>query len=28
MLMHAEWAGREVIEGAVVLDVFAGTGAL
>ena len=28
MLMHAEWAGRGVIEGAVVLDVFAGTGAL
>jgi 16S rRNA (guanine966-N2)-methyltransferase len=28
MLMHAEWGGREVIEGAVVLDVFAGTGAL
>ena len=28
MLMHAEWGGRDVIEGAVVLDVFAGTGAL
>jgi 16S rRNA (guanine966-N2)-methyltransferase len=28
MLMHAEWGGRQVIEGAVVLDVFAGTGAL
>jgi 16S rRNA (guanine966-N2)-methyltransferase len=28
MLMHAEWGGREVIDGAVVLDVFAGTGAL
>jgi 16S rRNA (guanine966-N2)-methyltransferase len=28
MLMHAEWGGRGVIEGAVVLDVFAGTGAL
>jgi 16S rRNA (guanine966-N2)-methyltransferase len=28
MLMHAEWGGRMVIEGAVVLDVFAGTGAL
>ena len=28
MLMHAEWGGREAIEGAVVLDVFAGTGAL
>ena len=28
MLMHAEWGGREAIEGAAVLDVFAGTGAL
>jgi 16S rRNA (guanine966-N2)-methyltransferase len=28
MLMHAEWGGRGVIEGAVVLDVFAGTGSL
>ncbi|MDB5404804.1 MAG: rRNA (guanine966-N2)-methyltransferase [Acetobacteraceae bacterium] len=28
MLMHAEWGGRAVIEGAIVLDVFAGTGAL
>src|SRR5580658_5262452 len=28
MLMHAEWGGRAVVEGAVVLDVFAGTGAL
>lgn len=28
MLMHAEWGGRAVIEGATVLDVFAGTGAL
>ena len=28
MLMHAEWGGRAVLEGAVVLDVFAGTGAL
>src|SRR3954452_21318539 len=28
MLMHAPWAGRGVVEGAVVLDVFAGTGAL
>lgn len=28
MLMHAPWGGREVIEGAVVLDVFAGTGAM
>ncbi|HEY4041917.1 MAG TPA: 16S rRNA (guanine(966)-N(2))-methyltransferase RsmD [Rhodopila sp.] len=27
-LMHAEWAGRTAIEGAAVLDVFAGTGAL
>jgi 16S rRNA (guanine966-N2)-methyltransferase len=27
MLMHAPWAGRSVIEGALVLDVFAGTGA-
>jgi 16S rRNA (guanine966-N2)-methyltransferase len=27
-LMHAEWGGRAVIDGAVVLDVFAGTGAL
>jgi 16S rRNA (guanine966-N2)-methyltransferase len=27
MLMHAPWCGREVIEGARVLDVFAGTGA-
>ncbi len=27
-LMHAEWGGRGAIEGAVVLDVFAGTGAL
>jgi 16S rRNA G966 N2-methylase RsmD len=28
MLMHAAWGGRAVIEGAVVLDAFAGTGAL
>jgi 16S rRNA (guanine966-N2)-methyltransferase len=28
MLMHAEWGGRDAIDGAVVLDVFAGTGAL
>jgi 16S rRNA (guanine966-N2)-methyltransferase len=28
MLMHAEWGGRAAVEGAVVLDVFAGTGAL
>jgi len=28
MLMHAAWGGRAVVEGAVVLDVFAGTGAL
>jgi 16S rRNA (guanine966-N2)-methyltransferase len=28
MLMHAPWGGRSVVEGAVVLDVFAGTGAL
>src|SRR6266700_762740 len=28
MLMHAAWGGRDVIEGAAVLDVFAGTGAL
>jgi len=28
MLMHAEWGGRSMIESAVVLDVFAGTGAL
>jgi len=26
-LMHADWAGRAAIEGASVLDVFAGTGA-
>lgn len=28
MLLHAPWAGRETIEGASVLDCFAGTGAL
>ncbi|MGG5822996.1 16S rRNA (guanine(966)-N(2))-methyltransferase RsmD [Falsiroseomonas sp. HW251] len=28
MLWHAPWAGRERIEGARVLDAFAGTGAL
>jgi 16S rRNA (guanine966-N2)-methyltransferase len=28
MLMHAPWAGRSVVEGALVLDGFAGTGAL
>ena len=28
MLMHAEWGGRALVEGAMVLDVFAGTGAL
>ena len=28
MLWHAPWAGRARIEGAVVLDAFAGTGAL
>lgn len=28
MLLHAPWGGRELIEGAHVLDVFAGTGAL
>lgn len=27
-LMHAHWAGRSIIEGALVLDVFAGTGAM
>ena len=27
-LAHAPWAGRAVLEGAAVLDVFAGTGAL
>src|ERR1700704_5712492 len=28
ILMHAPWAGRSVVEDALVLDVFAGTGAL
>jgi 16S rRNA (guanine966-N2)-methyltransferase len=28
VVMHAEWAGRAAIEGAAVLDAFAGTGAL
>jgi 16S rRNA (guanine966-N2)-methyltransferase len=28
MLMHAPWAGRSVVEDALVLDVFAGTGAM
>jgi 16S rRNA (guanine966-N2)-methyltransferase len=28
MLWHASWCGRERLEGAAVLDVFAGTGAL
>jgi 16S rRNA (guanine966-N2)-methyltransferase len=28
MLMHAPWGGRAILEGARVLDVFAGTGAL
>jgi 16S rRNA (guanine966-N2)-methyltransferase len=28
MLMHAPWGGRALIEGAQVLDGFAGTGAL
>jgi 16S rRNA (guanine966-N2)-methyltransferase len=28
MLLHAPWGGRQVLDGAVVLDVFAGTGAL
>lgn len=28
ILMHAEWAGRELIDGAHVVDAFAGTGAL
>lgn len=28
MLLHAPWAGRDAVEGAFVLDVFAGTGAL
>ena len=28
MLWHAAWGGREVVDGAIVLDAFAGTGAL
>jgi 16S rRNA (guanine966-N2)-methyltransferase len=28
MLLHAPWAGREAVNGATVLDAFAGTGAL
>ena len=28
MLLHAPWGGRECVEGAAVLDAFAGTGAL
>ncbi len=28
MLLHAPWGGRALIEGASVLDAFAGTGAL
>src|SRR6516164_1773455 len=28
MLMHASWGGRAIMEGANVLDAFAGTGAL
>jgi len=28
MLLHAPWAGRDAVEGAFVLDAFAGTGAL
>jgi 16S rRNA (guanine966-N2)-methyltransferase len=28
MLLHAPWGGRDLIEGARVLDAFAGTGAL
>jgi 16S rRNA (guanine966-N2)-methyltransferase len=28
MLLHAPWGGRAVLEGARVLDAFAGTGAL
>jgi len=27
MLLHAPWGGRDSVEGAYVLDVFAGTGA-
>jgi 16S rRNA (guanine966-N2)-methyltransferase len=28
MLLHAPWGGRDALEGAAVLDAFAGTGAL
>lgn len=28
MLWHAPWGGRELVDGALVLDAFAGTGAL
>lgn len=28
MLLHAPWGGRDLLEGAAVLDAFAGTGAL
>jgi 16S rRNA (guanine966-N2)-methyltransferase len=28
MIQHAPWGGRSVLEGATVLDAFAGTGAL
>lgn len=28
MLLHAPWGGRDAMDGAQVLDVFAGTGAL
>lgn len=28
ILLHAPWAGRACVDGAVVLDVFAGTGAM
>jgi 16S rRNA (guanine966-N2)-methyltransferase len=28
ILMHASWGGRALLEGSLVLDVFAGTGAL
>jgi 16S rRNA (guanine966-N2)-methyltransferase len=27
MLLHAPWGGRDIVDGADVLDVFAGTGA-
>lgn len=28
MLLHAPWGGRDLLDGATVLDAFAGTGAL